>query len=240
MKSKNGKIKAKTISVLIIILIIAISSFLLKNNSNLSENIKSGHKNNIQITDRAEKTKKINAEWNLLLVNYENKIPGNFAIELKEMPGGEKVDSRIYNDLSLMFEKMESKGLYPVVVSGYRTVKKQKKMMKDKISELRENGYSKSQAEDEAMKWVSAVGYSEHQTGLAVDINADGINSRGTQIYEWLSKNAWKYGFILRYPENKEQKTGISFEPWHYRYVGRTAAKEITKKGLCLEEYLNI
>ena len=81
-------------------------------------------------------------------------------------------------------------------------------------------------------------GTSEHQTGLAVDINADGINSAGYEVYDWLLSHAHEYGFIKRYPEDKVALTGISNEPWHYRYVGKSAAAEIHKKGLCLEEYL--
>lgn len=82
------------------------------------------------------------------------------------------------------------------------------------------------------------MGYSEHQTGLAVDINADGVNSTGNQVYKWLEKNAWQYGFILRYPSDKEDLTGTAYEPWHYRYVGRNAAEEIYHQGICLEEYI--
>ena len=88
------------------------------------------------------------------------------------------------------------------------------------------------------LRWVAAVGYSEHQTGLAVDINADGVHSAGYQVYEWLAGNAWKYGFILRYPSDKEEITGTAYEPWHYRYVGKEAAAEIHRQGVCLEEYL--
>ena len=78
------------------------------------------------------------------------------------------------------------------------------------------------------------------QTGLAVDINADGVNSSGQQVYAWLADNAWKYGFILRYPEDKTEITKTDYEPWHYRYVGKEAAKEIYESGLCLEEYIGM
>ena len=81
-------------------------------------------------------------------------------------------------------------------------------------------------------------GTSEHQLGLGVDINADGINSYGYEVYNWLAQNAYGYGFIYRYPENKVTITGIANEPWHYRYVGVNAATEIYKRGICLEEYL--
>ena len=108
----------------------------------------------------------------------------------------------------------------------------------EKIDELKEQGYSNSEAKTEARRWVSVVGYSEHQTGLAVDINADGVNSTGNQVYKWLEKNAWQYGFILRYPSDKEDVTGTAYEPWHYRYVGKNAAEEIYHQGICLEEYI--
>lgn len=103
-----------------------------------------------------------------------------------------------------------------------------------------EQGYSRSDAAAEALKWVSVVDYSEHQTGLAVDINANGINSTGEQVYDWLADNAWEYGFILRYPEDKTEITHMDYEPWHYRYVGIEAAKVIFEKNLCLEEYIDM
>jgi D-alanyl-D-alanine carboxypeptidase len=82
------------------------------------------------------------------------------------------------------------------------------------------------------------AGYSEHQTGFSLDINMDNINFKKTLEYNWLSKNAYKYGFILRYPKNKENITGYTFEPWHFRYVGKKHAKYIYMQGLTLEEYI--
>lgn len=154
------------------------------------------------------------------------------------LSNGQSVDSRIYPDLQQMFDDMRAQGVYPVVASGYRTAEKQQELMDEKIDELKEQGYSNSEAKTEARRWVSVVGYSEHQTGLAVDINADGVNSTGNQVYKWLEKNAWQYGFILRYPSDKEDLTGTAYEPWHYRYVGRNAAEEIYHQGICLEEYI--
>ena len=85
---------------------------------------------------------------------------------------------------------------------------------------------------------MALPGTSEHELGLAVDINADNVNSTGQEVYDWLLQNAWRYGFIQRYPADKTDITGISNEPWHYRYVGLEAAEEITQQGICLEEYL--
>ena len=112
--------------------------------------------------------------------------------------------------------------------------------MDEKIDELKEQGYSNSEAKTEARRWVSVVGYSEHQTGLAVDINADGVNSTGNQVYKWLEKNAWQYGFILRYPSDKEDLTGTAYEPWHYRYVGVPHSYYIEENGIVLEEYIDL
>ena len=82
------------------------------------------------------------------------------------------------------------------------------------------------------------MGRSEHQLGLAVDINGDELHSSNDEVYSWLAENAYKYGFILRYPEGKSDITGIEYEPWHYRYVGKEAAAEIFSRSICLEEYL--
>ncbi len=176
--------------------------------------------------------------WNLVLVNSDHALPENWEIETTELYNGQKVDTRIYPELQQMFDDARAQGVYPIVDSGYRTAKRQQELMDEKIAELEGQGYSRSGAKEEALRWVAAVGYSEHQTGLAVDINADGIHSAGYQVYEWLADNAWKYGFILRYPSDKEDITGTAYEPWHYRYVGKEAAEEIHRQGVCLEEYL--
>ena len=105
-------------------------------------------------------------------------------------------------------------------------------------------GYSQERAEEAAGELVAVPGTSEHQLGLALDI-VDVANQvlderqENTEVQKWLMKNSWKYGFILRYPTDKSDITGISYGPWQYRYVGKEAAKEIYEAGICLEEYLN-
>ncbi|WNX87094.1 M15 family metallopeptidase [Emergencia timonensis] len=103
-----------------------------------------------------------------------------------------------------------------------------------KIAEFRQEGYSRKDAEELAKQWVAIPGTSEHELGLAVDINGDTYD-----IYPWLQENSYKYGFIFRCPADKKDITGIAEEVWHYRYVGLKAAKEIYESGLCLEEYLD-
>lgn len=176
--------------------------------------------------------------WNLILVNQDHAISDNWSQELTTLSNGTQVDSRIYPELQQMFDDMRAQGVYPVVASGYRSAEKQQSLMDDKIKEFIDQGESTVQAKQDAKKWVNPVGYSEHQTGLAVDINADGVNSTGEEVYAWLKEHAWEYGFILRYPDGKTDITGTDYEPWHYRYVGKDAARVIHKKGICLEEYL--
>lgn len=176
--------------------------------------------------------------WNLLLVNETHAIPAGYSPDLTELSNGVKVDSRIYPDLQQMFDTMRAQGIAPVVGEGYRSQEQQEQMMQEKVDALMQEGYSKKKAKKEAKNWVAEPGYSEHQLGLALDINADKSRCDNEQVYVWLAENAWQYGFILRYPEGKEKITGISYEPWHYRYVGKEAAKAIQSQGICLEEYL--
>lgn len=109
--------------------------------------------------------------------------------------------------------------------------------MDDKIQNYINQGYSRSRAERTAKEWVALPETSEHQLGIAVDINADKFKCSNEEVYIWLAENAYKYGFILRYPMGKQEITGTSYEPWHYRYVGTDVANEIYERGICLEEY---
>lgn len=174
----------------------------------------------------------------LMLVNSKNKIPENYEPELTELSNGQRVDSGIYPDLQKMFDDMRADGIYPVVGEGYRTRSEQQQMLDDKIRAFENEGYSEKRAKAMAEEWVAVPGTSEHELGLAVDINADKDNSSNEEVYGWLYENAYKYGFILRYPIGKTLITGIDYEPWHYRYVGTDCAEEIAESGLCLEEWL--
>ncbi len=176
--------------------------------------------------------------WNLILVNKDYRIPDNYNVELMELSNGEKVDSRIYPELQEMFDAARASGLELFVREGYRTQEEQQEIMEDKIRAYQEEGYSKKEAKELAEKYVAVIGTSEHQLGLSVDINADTTKCSSEAVYGWLDENAYKYGFIKRYPADKITITGINNEPWHYRYVGRDAAKEMEEKGMCLEEYV--
>ena len=176
--------------------------------------------------------------WNLILVNRDYYIPQEYTVELVQLDNGEKVDERIYPYLQKMFDVAEKEGVYMVVADGYRTAEEQEELMYAKVAEYQKQVSVKFLAKRMAEKWVAIPGTSEHQLGMAVDINADITNSSSSEVYGWLEKHAYEFGFIRRYPPNKTEITGISYEPWHYRYVGEEAAKKIYEKDMCLEEYV--
>jgi len=176
--------------------------------------------------------------WSLILVNRWNTIPDDYEVDLTQLSNGQTVDTRIYPSLQAMFDAARANGIYPVVASGYRTAEYQQSLLDEKVKEYKAQGYSAAKAQELAEESVTVPGTSEHQLGIAVDINADTDKSTSDEVYEWLHKNSYKYGFILRYPPDKADITGTIYEPWHYRYVGVEAATEIYTQGICLEEYL--
>lgn len=182
-------------------------------------------------------------EWHTTLVNPWNTIPEDYAVTLKTVSGNYKVDARCYDYLIAMLEDCEAAGCEPLLCSAYRTHATQNALYRNKVQRLMNQGMSRTKAEAEAAKSVAVPGTSEHQLGLAVDI-VDLRNQTmtaaqaNTKTQKWLMENSWKYGFILRYPENKTDITGIIYEPWHYRYVGYRLAKTLRDCGLTLEEYM--
>ena len=178
-------------------------------------------------------------EWSLVVVNQWNELPEDYSVELTELSNGQKVDSRIYPYLQEMFDAAREEGVYPVVREGYRTAEEQQEILEDRIQTYINQGYSRSRAERTAKEWVALPGTSEHQLGIAVDVNADKTKCSNDEVYTWLAENAYMYGFILRYPMGKQEITGTSYEPWHYRYVGESIAREIYERGICLEEYFD-
>ena len=182
-------------------------------------------------------------DWQLLLVNPENFLPDDFTVELQALSNGMKVDKRIMEDLNEMLEACRQEGLRPVICSAYRPQATQERLYQNKIARLRYAGYSLEKAMEEAGRWVAVPGTSEHQTGLALDIVAASYQvldqkQESTAEQKWLMEHCWEYGFILRYPSDKSEITGIGYEPWHYRYVGQETALAIRDSGLCFEEYL--
>ena len=101
-------------------------------------------------------------------------------------------------------------------------------------------GYAARDGLEEADRYSARAGYSEHQTGMVIDVNDPNYSFNGTKEAKWLGENCWRFGFIIRFPEGKEQFTGYEYESWHIRYVGKEWAKTIHDSGLSLEEFLNV
>ena len=182
--------------------------------------------------------------WALILVNWEHALPDDFSIpELTQLRNGHAVDSRAYPALQAMMDDARAAGLQPLICSSYRTWDTQERLFEQEVQNWINRGYIREEAMDRAAMWVARPGTSEHQTGLAVDIVDMSYQildekQENTPVQQWLMAHCAEYGFILRYPTDKSALTGIGYEPWHYRYVGTEAAKEIMENGLCLEEYL--
>ena len=196
------------------------------------------------VLDPAQTTYARQDEWNLVLVNPWNSLPEGFTVETTSLLNGESVDSRCYSALKQMLDDCQAKsGGIPIVCSSYRPHDKQVRLFKEQVAKNMKEGMTREEAEKEAGTVVAVPGTSEHELGLAVDI-CDSENQlldesqANTDTQKWLMENCWDYGFILRYPVSKSEITGIIYEPWHYRYVGVEAAKEIQARGVCLEEYL--
>lgn len=184
----------------------------------------------------------------ILLVNPKYALPEDYEPDLVELGlsvsvEGSMVDRSCYDDLMAMIKDCNKERPEVCVVSSYRTMEQQTAAYERKVNYYLGLGRNEEEAKKEAATVIAAPGTSEHQLGLAVDI----VDTRLWALEEkqadlpaqkWLMENCWKYGFILRYPKNKSDETGIIYEPWHYRYVGKEVAKELHNSGQTLEEYL--
>ena len=180
------------------------------------------------------------SDWRLLLVNSTHPLADDYSVDLTELRNGQSVDTRILSDLQEMFDAAKSEDIYPIVSDAYRTREDQQTLMDDVIQNYEDEGYSSEEASSKAEQVIAKPGTSEHETGLAIDIAGDDDYDQDTDsVLEWMNSNAYKYGFILRYPSGKESVTGAEAENDHYRYVGKEAAKVIHDQGICLEEYLS-
>lgn len=179
--------------------------------------------------------------WMLMLVNKWHALPDGYEPpSLTELSNGQSVDERMYPSLQQMFDDARDQGVYPQVGSGYRTAEGQQQALDDLISYYKGQGHTDADARNLAAQTETEPGLSEHQTGLAFDVAADTSRSTAEEVYAWFAENCAQYGFILRYPEDKTDITGMAYDPSHFRYVGVDAAKAIMDAGICLEEYLGV
>ena len=182
-------------------------------------------------------------DWRLMLVNKQNPVPEGFEVRLSNINDSLSADYRIIGNIYDMIDAAAEDGVDLMICSAYRSYDRQKTLFNNKINKLMDEGMTYLEAYREGSMNVTVPGTSEHHLGLALDILTgsyttmdDGFGE--TKAGMWLAENAPDYGFILRYPKGKEEITGIVYEPWHFRFVGTEYAKDITERGVCLEEYL--
>lgn len=179
----------------------------------------------------------------LLLVNRDNPLPADYAPELTQLADWDlSVASVLYDDLCAMLSAGRAEGLRFQICSAYRTRDEQQALFDEDVAHNMAQGMTDAEATAAADRYTMRPGCSEHESGLAVDIvSLDNQlldeSQEQTAETQWLHEHCWEYGFILRYPSDKSELTGIAYESWHYRYVGREAAQYFRETGLTLEEF---
>lgn len=191
----------------------------------------------------AEEFAKEKEEYYLLLANAENPLPQDWSIQTEEVQNGYEMDKRAAPAMREMIQAAKEDGVELMLCSAYRSVEKQQQLFDRSQQAYMAQGMSEEEAYAKTATETAVPGTSEHQTGLAADIVTPTYQMldagfADTPAGQWLSEHAAEYGFVLRYPQDKQEVTGIIYESWHYRFVGKTHAKLMKESGLCLEEYL--
>ena len=195
----------------------------------------------------ADEARAMLADPLMVLVNHTSKMPDDYTFDTKECGSATAVNKTLQTVACDAFLEMQkaaaADGVTVWMQSGYRSVKYQTGLYERKTKYYTDRGYDTATAKEMAAAVVNPPGYSEHNCGLAADLNSPehtGLDEgfENTTAFRWLCEHAVEYGFILRYPKGAEDKTEITYEPWHWRYVGRENAAKISASGLCFEDYI--
>lgn len=245
-KIQNRKINKKKVFVVIILPIIVIFFIINKANSKNSQEV------NSEISKQTEETTQstsenttetpnvdVTTDWRIRLANYDHILPEDFEVELADIDSTRQFDARAIKYLKDMINDMKKDGHTSIwVQSSYRSVARQKELYENSINKYLKQGKTQEEAEKLTDEYINKPGSSDHNLGLAVDFNYVDNTFADTDEYQWLLENAENYGFILRYPKDKEDITKIAYESWHWRYVGEEHAKKMNELNMCLEEYV--
>ena len=199
------------------------------------------------VSGAAAEAKAMLADPLMILVNHTNKMPENYTFETAECGSKTAVNKTLQTVACNAFLELQKAAAAENVTvwmqSGYRSVSYQTNLYEKKTNYYKQQGYDDAKAKEMAAAVVNPPGYSEHNCGLAADLNSPehtGLDEgfENTVAFRWLCQHAGEYGFILRYPKGAEEKTEITYEPWHWRYVGVENAAKINASGLCFEDYI--
>ena len=253
VKDKNKLIRAIFIIIIVLVLLIGIICGLIAivkgrftKRVNNQEEVKNQISNIVNEKRTNEVTQvstvpenRILNEWNLKLVNNDNSVDKSYVPELEEYADGIMFDKRAIEYLRNMINAMHKDNITGIwVQSAYRSYEKQEELFNKKVTSYKNQGKGQAEAERLAQMVVQRPEMSEHNLALAADFNTVTNEFENTKAFTWLQKNAADYGFILRYPKDKQDITKITYESWHWRYVGMEHAKVMKDKGYCLEEYI--
>lgn len=247
MKIKNTKKFIRGILIIAIptVLLIAIAVLLISTIFKEKDKVVDAPATNNEVntlptgTTPTNQNSEILSQWNLKLTNKYISIEKDYVPELATIEGELKFDKRAISYLNKMMTAIRKSGITSIwIQSSYRSYAKQETLFNNKVQYYKEQGKKQEEAEKLAQTVVQRPEQSEHNLGLAVDFNKVTNDFEKTKAFEWLQKNAQDYGFILRYPKEKEEVTGVSYESWHWRYVGEEHAKVMKEKEFCLEEYI--
>lgn len=182
-------------------------------------------------------------DWRLVLVNFEHPVSEDWSVDLTMTRYGYEVDTRITGAVDELITAAANDGVSLIICYGYRTLEQSRQLFEKQINKQLSLGLSQEQAVIEARRWVAPPGTSEHHTGLALDIVTPShqvLNHAfaDTDAGRWMADHGWEYGFVVRFPKDKQDITGITYEPWHLRYVGKEHAASMHQNNECLEEYV--
>lgn len=243
-KRKLNKKKLAVIIFLLLLTIIQIVKNKIANNSvetSTDKNIDNLNvaQTNIVDNSKVKKEKIIIDDWRLILANYANLLPEDFKVEVSNIDKTRQFDSRAIDELNDMMNAMKKEGITNIwIQSAYRSVERQKELYDNSVKKYLKQGKTQEEAEKLTEEYINKPGSSDHNLGLAVDFNYVDNKFEKLEGFKWLQKNAENYGFVLRYPKDKEGITQIAYESWHWRYVGVEHAKKMNELNMCLEEYI--
>lgn len=202
--------------------------------ANNTENI-----TNTSSSDTTETLKKEINDWRVTLANYENILPENFTVEVSNIDSTRQFDARAIGELTDMMNAMRKAGITNIwVQSAYRSVARQKELYDASVQKYLKQGKTQEEAQKLTDEYINKPGSSDHNLGLAVDFNYVDNKFEKLEGFKWLQQHAEEYGFVLRYPKDKENITKIAYESWHWRYVGKEHAQKMNELNMCLEEYV--
>ena len=243
-KQKINKIKIALLIIIAIILIVVV----IKNLKNKASVETTSNQENVKIEENVQepaenvqekKPEKEITDWRLTLANYENLLPENFTVKVENIDKTRQFDARAIDELNDMMNQMKKDGITNIwIQSAYRSVDRKKELYDASVKKYLQEGKTQEEAEELTNEYINKPGSSDHNLGLAVDFNKVDNGFEKLDGFKWLQENAENYGFVLRYPKDKEDITKIAYESWNWRYVGVEHAKKMNELNMCLEEYI--